>query len=92
MPHDPILPAVESFLSETGMGPSYFGKRATGNSEVVSRLRDGRRIWPETRDRIVAFMAVERHRRGSSPPEHRRSDNDRGGASSQPIKKTGVAP
>lgn len=47
---------VDSFLSETGMGEVYFGKRACGNSRLVERLRDGRRVWPETIDRVRSFM------------------------------------
>ena len=59
----PLLSEIEAFLADTGMGASYFGKRATGNSEVVARLRDGGRIWPETEHRIRAFIAAERARR-----------------------------
>lgn len=65
--HTPsLLAEIEAFLSDTGMGVSYFGKRAAGNSEVVARLRNGGRIWPETEQRIRAFIAAERQRR----PEH----------------------
>ncbi len=51
-----LLVEVEAFLSETGMGASYFGKRSTGNSELVSRLRDGKRVWPETEARVRSFI------------------------------------
>jgi len=33
----PILPDVEAFLDKTGMGETYFGKRAANNSELVAR-------------------------------------------------------
>ena len=62
----PLLAEIEAFLADTGMGASYFGKRATGNSEVVARLRDGGRIWPETEQRIRAFIAVERRREAAA--------------------------
>lgn len=55
-----ILPEIEAFLEETGMGASYFGKKAVGNSEVVARLRSGRRVWPETSAKILAFIAFRR--------------------------------
>ncbi len=58
-----LLDLIDSFLSETGMSPSYFGKRATGNSEVVARLRAGRRVWPETEQKVRAFIRTERQRR-----------------------------
>lgn len=51
-----LLPDIETFLAETGMGPSYFGKQAAGNSEIVSRLRAGGRIWPETEKHLRDFM------------------------------------
>ncbi len=52
-----LLLEVDRFLSKTGMGESYFGKVSSGNSELVKRLRDGRRVWPETAEKVRAFMA-----------------------------------
>lgn len=39
------------------MGPSYFGKRAVGNSELVERLKSGGRVWPETERKVLSFIA-----------------------------------
>jgi len=58
-----ILPEIDAFLKETGMGQSYFGKKAVGNSEIVARLRRGRPIWPHTEQRLRVFMAIERKER-----------------------------
>lgn len=58
-----LLNEIDAFLTETGMGPSYFGKRAAGNTEIVARLRSGRRIWPDTAARVREFMSAERKRR-----------------------------
>lgn len=58
--HDTLLTDIEAFLEENGMGPSYFGKRAVGNSELVERLRGGRRVWPDTEAKIRAFMQTSR--------------------------------
>jgi hypothetical protein len=55
-----VLSEIEDFLSETGMSPSYFGKIAVGNSEVVKRLRIGRRVWPETAQAARNFIAEYR--------------------------------
>lgn len=55
-----LLLDIEAFLTETGMGASYFGKRAVRNSELVDRLRAGRRVWPETERAVRDFMAAER--------------------------------
>ena len=55
-----LLEEIESFLSETGMGPSYFGKQAVRNSEIVARLRAGGRVWPETEAQLRGFMLAVR--------------------------------
>ncbi len=59
-PAENLLSEVNSFLDETGMGVSYFGKVASGNSELVKRLESGGRVWPETADKIRAFMSEYR--------------------------------
>lgn len=58
MRHSTLLEEIEDFLSRTGMGESYFGKVAVRNSELVSRLRNGGRVWPETADAVRQFMAL----------------------------------
>lgn len=58
-----LLDEIEAFLAASGMGHSYFGKQAVGNSEIVQRLRTGGRVWPETETRIRAFILAERRRR-----------------------------
>lgn len=55
-----LLSEIETFLTTEQMGASYFGKASCGNSEVVARLRDGRRVWPETEIKIRAFMLARR--------------------------------
>lgn len=51
-----LIQEIEKFLAAQDMGASYFGKKAVGNSEVVLRLRDGGRVWPETEAKIRSFM------------------------------------
>lgn len=58
-----LLTEIEAFLSDTEMSPSYFGKKAVGNSELVSRLQKGRRIWPDTEWKVRLFIETERKRR-----------------------------
>lgn len=57
-----LIEEIEAFLVESGMGASYFGKIATGNSEVVSRLKAGGRVWPETEQKLRAFIRAERRK------------------------------
>ena len=73
----PILEEIDAFLAEVPMGESYFGKRAVGNSEIVARLRGGGRIWPETIDRLRAFMGA---RRAASKKAGQRVQSRRGAA------------
>lgn len=54
---DPLLAEIERFLARTGMGPSFFGKQAVGNSELVKRLRSGRDVTRATEKRVLAFIA-----------------------------------
>lgn len=58
----PILDEIDAYLRETGMGASYFGKVATGNSELVARLRAGGRVWPETEAKVRDFIKAERRK------------------------------
>lgn len=63
--HKELVDEIDAFLAETGMGVSYFGKAATGNSEVVRRLRLGREILPSTEAKIRAFLAQRQERKAS---------------------------
>ena len=54
--HHTLLEAIEAFLSRSGMGATYFGKASSGNSELVQRLRSGGRVWPETEEKVRAFI------------------------------------
>ena len=58
-----LLTEIRAFLAETNMGPSYFGKASCGNSELVERLESGRRVWPETADKVRAFIAERKQER-----------------------------
>lgn len=51
---------VQAFLQQTGMGPTYFGQLAASNTRLVERLESGGRVWPETEQRIRAFMVSHR--------------------------------
>lgn len=50
-------------MREAGLGPHRFGILAIKNGRLVERLRDGRRVWPETEAQVRAFMISERRRR-----------------------------
>lgn len=68
--HPTLLSEIEAFLSQTGMGASYFGKMSAGNSELVARLKAGGRIWPETEVKVRAFIRSERKSRALPAPSN----------------------
>lgn len=48
---------VENYLTRSGIGESYFGVAACGNSNFVKRMRGGGRFFPETEAKVRAFIA-----------------------------------
>lgn len=63
MTHAPLLAEIERFIAATGMGESYFGRRAVNDGKLVRRLRSGRPIEVDTVVKIKVFMRLERERR-----------------------------
>lgn len=59
MPTD-LLNEIRDFLTESRMGPTYFGKLACGIPEVVPRLEAGRTVTLETAKKIRAFIKERR--------------------------------
>lgn len=64
-----LLTDIRSFLTRTGMGPSYFGKVACGNSEVVERLEAGGTVTLVTAERIREFMESRPAAPAASEPQ-----------------------
>ena len=61
-----LLDEIKQFLTRTGMGPSYFGDLACGNTELVRRLESGGSVTLRTAEKIRAFMAARNNH--SEPP------------------------
>lgn len=55
-----LLHEIETFLRSQGIGEHRFGILAARNGRLVERLRNGGRIWPDTEERVRAFMAARR--------------------------------
>ncbi len=72
VPHPTLLAEIESFLRDSGMGEKYFGKKAARNSELVPRLRDGKRVWPETEAKVLSYIRVQREMARLDPDGIRR--------------------
>lgn len=65
-----LIAEIEAFLAETGMGETYFGKRAANDSGLVARIRAGTTptgktvfVRPEVQASIRKFMRAELKRR-----------------------------
>lgn len=54
---EPLLPQIERHLARTGIGASYFGRKACGNSELVSRLRAGGGCTVETYLKVLDYLS-----------------------------------
>jgi hypothetical protein len=55
-----LLREIDAFLTETGRGEYRFGLLAVGNGRLVSRLRSGGRVWPETEMAVRAYILSQR--------------------------------
>ncbi|MFQ3894585.1 hypothetical protein [Sphingobium sp. R-7] len=53
---DTLKDEIEVFLRLTRMKPTRFSISATRDRHFVRHLRKGRRVWPETAERVRAFM------------------------------------
>ena len=47
---------IDLFLGLTGMRPTNFGKSALNDPAFYGKLRDGRRLYGDTEDRVRQYM------------------------------------
>lgn len=57
-----VLAQVESFLEDSGMTYTRFGRNVNGDFNLVRELRGGRRLTLRTARRIMEFIEDERSR------------------------------
>jgi hypothetical protein len=63
----PLLHEIDAFLTEEPRMTEYrFGFSAVKNGRLLERLRDGKRIWPETEMEVRAFIRSRRRARAES--------------------------
>jgi hypothetical protein len=58
-----LLADIEAFIASTGMAPSTLGRKAVNDGKAVSRLQQGKRMWPDTEDKLRSYMIAEHQRR-----------------------------
>ena len=61
-----LLAEISAFCRVRSMAESTFGRAALNDGKLVSRLRDGGRITPQTFERLQAFMARDDDRRDAA--------------------------
>lgn len=54
-----LLTAIETFCAKHQMAETTFGRKAVNDGKFVGRIRDGGRVWPETIERVEAFIAEQ---------------------------------
>lgn len=54
-----LLSEIETYMARHDIGEHRFGMLAVSNGRLVERLRKGRRIWPETEQKVRDFMEME---------------------------------
>jgi hypothetical protein len=57
MDYEHIIGDVEIYLARTGMAETTFGRKALNDGKAIKRLRAGKRMWPETVQKLRSFMA-----------------------------------
>jgi hypothetical protein len=57
MSHNQILQEIDSFIASTGMAETTFGRLSVNDGKFVGRLREGKRCWPETEQKVRDFIA-----------------------------------
>jgi hypothetical protein len=57
-----LLNEIDEFLSRTGTSKFAFGFAAARNGQLVDRLENGGRVWPETEMAIRAFLLAHKGR------------------------------
>ncbi len=57
-PMSELLTDIEAFCEAHDMKPTRFGELALNDKPFVSQLKEkGRRVWPETEEKVRKFMA-----------------------------------
>lgn len=61
-----LLTEVREAMALLKVQAHRFGILAAGNGRLVERLEQNRRIWPETEERVRAYIARVREEKGAA--------------------------
>ncbi|WP_260927422.1 hypothetical protein [Novosphingobium sp. 9] len=56
--HPELLAEIEAFVADAGMSEITFGRRTMSDPHFVRDIRNGRRLWPETVDKLHKRMVI----------------------------------
>lgn len=66
-----LLQDIEAFMERARVSATALGQQALGDRHFVRQLRNGRRVWPETEQKVREFMAAFDHAQvDSAKSEH----------------------
>ncbi len=51
-----LLAQIEAFLKRESVAETAFGRGALNDPHFIENLRNGRRVWPETAEKVRKFM------------------------------------
>lgn len=90
-----LLEEISSFCRQVGMAESTFGRLAINDGKLMSRLRTGGRVTPETAARVRAYISTNpsltRRRAPPAPAPHPYAPKPNG-LSSHALMTNGAAP
>lgn len=55
-----LIEDIDTFLTEVSMKPTRLGTNALGDPGFVSGLRNGRKVYSDTDEKVRAYMAAYR--------------------------------
>lgn len=55
-----LIFAIEDAASALGISPSTVGERAGQGGQFYARLKEGKRVWPETAEKVLSAIKTMR--------------------------------
>lgn len=64
-----LIHDIEAFCKRQDMSPWQFGLLALNDKPFVKQVKDGRRVWPETEEKVRQFIAAYKPPAARAPRE-----------------------
>jgi hypothetical protein len=92
-----LVDRIREFLERHDMAPTTFGRKATGNANLIKELEDGKSPSLRTARKVATFMAetdaaaVLKAKLSAPPPELREAEANELPFSQAPVNPTGAS-